>query len=349
MATLYVTEPGAQVEKEYQKLVVTKDDATLASAPALEVTSVALVGNIGVTTPAMAFLLERGIPLVYLNQYGKLRGRLVGATARNLELRHRQYDRARDADFCLRVSRAIVWGKLANSLTLARRMVRRLTADPSTSLRAGSRPPTAIRPQTAVEEIEARLGAVGNAADLGVLRGLEGAGTKAYFEVLRASLQHDLGFEKRARRPPPDPINALLSLGYTLLAENLFAALEIVGLDPYDGFYHADKYGRPALALDLMEEFRALIVDSVVLNLVNREIIGAGDFRASGEAEGGVYLNRNGLKKFFHQYSARLNTVVAHSYYGKRLAYLKCFEVQARLVRKVIEGELRQYVPFHMR
>ncbi len=333
MATLYVTEQGAKIEKEYQKLVVTKEDATLAAVPAQEVTSVVLLGNIGVTTPAVVFLLERGIPVVYLNSYGRLRGRLVGVTPRNLELRHQQYHRAEDPATCLAISRAIVRGKLENCLTLAQRMVRTKKIE---SDHLG----------LAVETIKAQIAAISRAADLDTLRGIEGVGAKAYFSVLRAAFQHDLGFAKRARRPPPDPVNALLSLGYTLLGENLFAALEIVGLDPYDGFYHADRYGRPALALDLIEEFRALIVDSLVVQLINREILGAQNFKPMADAEHGVCLDKHGLRKFFHHYSARLNTAVIHPYYGKRLTYLKCFEVQARLMRQVIEGKTSAYIPF---
>ena len=342
MSTLYVTEPGAQVEKEYQKLVVTKEDETLVAVPAAEVTNVVLVGNVGVTTPAVAYLLERGIAVVYLNSHGRLRGRLVGVAGRNLELRHQQYRRAEEAAFCLSITRAIVRGKLENELVLARRMGRRRpTAYPSASLRAGGGLPSVV------QEIERAIEAVGEAPDLTTLRGIEGAGTKAYFAALRAALQHpDLGFARRARRPPPDPVNALLSLGYTLLGENLFAALEIVGLDPYDGFYHADRYGRPALALDLIEEFRGVIVDSLVLNVINREIIGASDFQKADDAEHGIFLNRHGQRKFFHHYSARLNTEVTHPYYRRKWTYQECFEVQARLMRKTIEGELPAYVPF---
>ncbi|MDE3091368.1 MAG: CRISPR-associated endonuclease Cas1, partial [Chloroflexota bacterium] len=282
------------------------------------------------TTPAIAYLLERGIALVFLNSHGQLRGRLVGAAARNLELRHRQYRCAEDPAFCLAVSRAIVRGKLENYGVLTRRM-RRGRDDQCAA---------------AVAEIEKQMTAAPGALDLDSLRGIEGAGTKAYFDVLRGGLQHELGFVKRVRRPPTDPVNALLSLGYTLLGENLFAALEIVGLDPYDGFYHADKYGRPALALDLIEEFRGVIVDSLVRQVINREIIGAGDFQKASGTEHGVFLNRNGLRKFFHHYNARLNTRVQHPVYRKKWTYLECFEVQARLMRKTIEGELAAYVPF---
>ena len=348
MATLYVTEQGAQVEKEYQKLVVTKEDETLVAVQAQQVTEVVLVGNIGVTTPAVAFLLERAVPVVYLNSRGRLRGRLVGAAARNLDLRHQQYRRSEDATFCLSISRTIVRGKLENYRALALRMARAAesraakpaTGDPSTPVKTGS------SARTAVGDIDSQLDAIARAPDLGTLRGIEGAGSKAYFGALRAAFQHDLGFAKRARRPPPDPINALLSFGYTMLGENLFAALEIVGLDPYDGFYHADRYGRPALALDLMEEFRGVIVDSLALNLINREIIGAEDFEKAEDAEHGVFLKHHALRKFLHHYSARLNTMVRHPYFLKSWTYQKCFEAQARLMRQVIEGKASVYLPF---
>jgi CRISPR-associated protein Cas1 len=146
------------------------------------------------------------------------------------------------------------------------------------------------------------------------------------------------------RRPPGDPVNAMLSLGYTLLGHNMMTALEVVGLDPYDGFFHADKYGRPALALDLVEEFRSVIVNSVVLTVVNKRMLTPDDFRPG--RKGGVILRRSGLREFLSQYTARLQTEVIHPLAGRRLTYQKCFEVQARLMRKVIEGQAEAYSPF---
>ncbi len=329
MATLYVVEQGARVEKEYHKVVVTKEDETIIAVPAIRVSSVVLVGNVGVTTPAVAFLLDQNIPLVYLTRQGKLRGRLVGTTALNVALRQTQYKKMDDGAFALRVSRAVVAGKLANYRTLAQRWGRE---------RGGE------QFRSAAEALVTHMAAVERATDLAALRGVEGAGSKVYFGALRAALRGEWSFEKRARRPPPDPVNALLSLGYTLLGENIISALEIVGLDPYAGFFHADAYGRPALALDLVEEFRGLIADLVALMLVNKRVLKPKDFHV-GE-DGGVYLSERGLKKYFHYYTARIQTEVLHPYYRQRLTYQKCFEVQARLLRKVIEGELTEYVPF---
>ncbi len=334
MATLYVTEPGARIEKEYRRLLVTKDDEVLLRAPLSRVSDVVLVGRTGATTPALLALLDAGIELAFVSRSGKLRGRLTPPTAKNIPLRHRQYERAIDEGFCLEIARAIVGGKLRNERTLARRLCRGHDEIDAAS----------------VEEITSVIRQVNGAPDMDTLRGLEGAGARAYFRVLRQALRQgpeqelEWGFEKRVRRPPGDPVNAMLSLGYTLLGHNMMTALEVVGLDPYDGFFHADKYGRPALALDLVEEFRSVIVDSVVLTVVNKRMLTPDDFRPG--RKGGVILRRSALREFLGQYTTRLQTEVIHPLAGRRLTYQKCFEVQARLLRKVIEGQTEAYSPF---
>jgi CRISPR-associated protein Cas1 len=387
MSTLYVTETGARLEKEYQKLLVSKEGEVLLAVPLAHVSAVVLVGNVGMTTPALNFLLEQGVELTLLNSAGKLRGRLVGAHARNIALRQAQYVRAADAAFCLALSRAVVQGKLQNYQTLCLRLARARDAE-------------AMR--QAADALNKHIGLASAAADLAALRGVEGSGSKIYFSVLRDALRRGaeatnpdetaeasptattqqgvaeaadqptkqpanqatqrpadqatkrlsdqptpMGFEKRARRPPPDPINAMLSLSYTLLTENLYAALTIVGLDPHNGFFHADAYGRPALALDLVEEFRGIVADSVVLTLVNKRMVDEHDFQPSDD--GGVRLKDHALRRFLRQYHQRLQTEVIHPLVGRRLTYQKCFEVQARQLRKVIEGSAAVYLPFRAR
>ncbi len=331
MATMYVTEQGARIEKEYRRFLVTKEDEVLTAVPAARLSHVVLVGQVGVTTPALLALLREGVGLSLVSRTGELRGRLMPPTGKNIPLRHKQYERAQDAAFCLDVSRAVVAGKLRNCRALARRWAR-------------------TRPEIAddlIERIDSAVDRAEAAPDLATLRGIEGAGTRAYFEVWRQALAPGMGFEKRTRRPPGDPINSLLSLGYTLLTHDLMTACEIVGLDPYDGFFHADKYGRPALALDLVEEFRPVIVDSVVLNVVNREMLTAEDFQPG--AKGGIYLKQKGLRTFLQQYSGRLNTRVQHPAAGRKLTYQQWFEVQARTLRKTIEGSLPAYRPMVVR
>jgi CRISPR-associated protein Cas1 len=331
MATMYVTEQGARIEKEYRRFLVTKEDEVLMAVPAARLSHVVLVGRVGATTPALLALLREGVGLSLVSRNGQLRGRLMPPTGKNISLRRRQYERAQAPEFCLAVSRAIVAGKLRNCRALARRWAR-------------TRPEI---PKVLIERIDAAVQRVATAPDLAALRGIEGEGTRNYFAVWRQALEPGMGFEKRTRRPPRDPANALLSLGYTLLTDNLMAACEIVGLDPYDGFFHADKYGRPALALDLVEEFRSVIVDSVVLNAINREMLTADDFESSSKS--GTRLKRAALRTFFRQYSARLNTRRLHPGVNRKLTYQQWFEVQARALRKTIEGELPAYRPMVVR
>jgi CRISPR-associated protein Cas1 len=333
-----VTEPGSRLEKEHHRLLVTsKEDQVLLRVPLRLVSEVVLVGWVGATTPAMLALLDAGISLTLVSRGGRLRGRLQSPRARNLPLRRKQYARGANPAFCLEVSRAVVAGKLTNCRTMAMRMLRK-----QRSLDGADTP----RLQGQLDRLTAALKKVSTAAAQNELLGLEGVGSRAYFAIFRARVQWggEQSFKKRTRRPPKDPVNALLSFGYTLLGDALFTAAEVVGLDPYAGFFHTDQYSRPALALDLMEEFRPLVVDSVVLGLVNRCMLKDSDFKAGRDS--GVYLTRRGLKVFFRQYVKRLNTSVYHPLAGRAISYQKCFEVQARQMRKYIEGQTSCYQPF---
>jgi len=326
MSTLYVTETGARLEKEYHRLAVFKDDELLQRVPLAQVSEVVLVGSVGITTPAMIALLEAGVVLSIIRPNGQLLGRLTPPSFRNIPLRHQQFRRATDPAFCLEASKAMVSGKLRNQRTLARRLCR---AQP---------PPDG----DLVDYITRALKQVEQVVDLDSLRGLEGSAAKVYFDILRHALPPEWESRRRSRRPPQDPFNALLSLGYTLLGQSMMTAIEVAGLDPYDGFFHADKYGRPALALDLIEEFRSVIVDSVVITVIRKRILKPDDFQKSGE---GVFLKSHALRRFLAQYIARLQTEVIHPLADRRLTYQKCFEVQARLLRKAIEEGV-PYRPF---
>lgn len=310
---------------------MTYGDKVVLAVPLIRLSEVVLVGYVGATTPALRMLLDAGIPLSFVTLSGKLRGRLTPPRSKNLPLRHAQYDKARDAAFCLSLARAIVDGKLRNTRSLAYRLRR-------------SHPELRDFP---IERIEEAISSLPEAKTMSALRGLEGIGARVYFAMFRQSLHSTLAFGKRSRRPPRDPVNALLSLGYTLLTQNLMTACEVVGLDPYDGFFHADKYGRPALALDLEEEFRGPVVDSVIRSLVNKGVIKSRDFRTG--KEGNPRLTRWGLQDFFEHYGQRLNAKIFHPYAKRRLSYQKIFEVQARLMAKVIQGERDRYEPFRIR
>ncbi|NWG07720.1 MAG: CRISPR-associated endonuclease Cas1 [Chloroflexi bacterium] len=341
MPTLYITEPGARIEKEYHRiLVVNADGEALFSAPLVHVTDVVIVGSVGVTTQAMLSLLAAGVSFSIISRSGRLLGRLVPPAEGNIFLRREQYRRAADPAFCLEVARAIALGKLKNQRAFARRICR---AHPN------------IPPED-IERISRAIQGAERETDMDGLRGQEGTGAKAYFRIFRSALRAGWEFEKRSRRPPGDPANALLSFGYSLLTQNIMTALEVAGLDPYDGFFHADVYGRPALALDLVEEFRALIVDSVVLTVINKRILTPDEFAPApmGEAqpakfpqeEGGFYMKQHALKRFLRAYNARLQTAVIHPQAGRAITYQKCFEAQAWQLRRLIEGKIDVYEPF---
>jgi CRISPR-associated protein Cas1 len=349
--------------------LVTREDEVIAAVPLSQVSEVVLVGGVGATTPALLALLDQGVGLTLVSRTGQLRGRLRPAEARNLPLRQAQYRRVSDEAFTREMCRAIVAGKLRNCRTLARRMLRRMAGPiarqaepaggpeeisaqaPSPAVDGAATPqagaPVAGDPpnlDAAFERLNSALSQVAVAKNVAEIRGLEGSGARAYFAVLRAALRAEMSFDRRSRRPPRDPANALLSLAYSLLTNALFTAAEVVGLDPYAGFLHADKYGRPSLALDLVEEFRPVVADSVVLWVVNRRLLGVDDFETDDEA--GTRLSRRGLRVFLTQFTRRLHTTVYHPEAGRALSYQKVFEMQARGVRRCIERGEATYESF---
>ncbi len=331
MSTLYVVEAGARLEREYQRLLVTLNDEVILRAPIGSVSRVVLVGRAGATTPALHALLEANIPLLFISRGGKLLGHLSPPLPGNLPLRRAQYRRDTDAAFCFGLARHIVAGKLRNQRALAGRLIRRRGFDPQ---------PAA--------ELSAAIGRVEAADDADTLRGIEGQAAKVYFGLYRAAFDPAWRFVNRNRRPPRDPVNAVLSLGYSLLTHNLMTALEVVGLDPYLGYFHTETYNRPALALDLVEEFRAPVVDSLTLRLINRRILRPEHFEPDEET-GGVALTEKGLKLFLTQYSVKLESEVAARELARRLSYRKLFEVQARRLARVVLGETEVYRPFRAR
>ncbi len=331
MATLYVVEQGARLEREYGTIVVVKEDEMLARVPLSRLTHVVLVGRVGVTTPALLSMLRQGCHLSLVDRRGQLQGQLVAPLGRNVELRKRQYEVSGERKFCGRLVKAVVYGKVRNSLVLMKRLVRRKRVVSSGR----------------IEQVEEILHRVEQEESVDGLRGLEGLAARTYFSLLREAVPAEFAFTKRERRPPRDPVNALLSLGYTLLYEGVRTALEVVGLDPYVGFFHAEKYGRPALALDLAEEFRAPVVDSLVLTLVNKRMIKPKDFVQG--ADGGLYLRKRGLRVFLREFSERLQTSVMHERVHRSLTYQKIFEVQARQLARFIKGQIDAYEAFRWR
>ena len=195
---------------------------------------------------------------------------------------------------------------------------------------------------SATETLRAMAQETANATGVGSLLGLEGNGSAAYFRVFGKLFRGSFTFTHRRRRPPTDPVNAMLSLGYTLLLHQVSSAIQVVGLDPYMGFLHQPRHGRPALALDLMEEFRPIIADSVVLNIANHRILTPQDFE---EELGVVRIKAAARKTFYGKFEERLQEELQHPHFGYRTSYRRCIELPARLLSKWLMGEIPDYLP----
>lgn len=333
MSTLYLTQQDSVLRKEDERLKVTLKGEVLLDLPMLKVSEVVVMGRVTVTPHTVAALMERNVHLTYLTEHGRYIGRIEPAFSKNSLLRRAQYAASFDAHHTLTLARGFVTGKLANLRV--------------TLLRA-ARNTEGLHVDDAIEAIRRAAWRAERAEDLETLRGHEGEGSAAYFGVFDRLLKADgFSFSRRVRRPPTDPVNALLSFGYALLANDVHAATQTLGFDPYCGYLHADRYGRPSLALDVMEEFRPLIVDVVVLTCVNKRIIQPDDFNVS---LGNVHsLTPEARKKFLLQYEERKATEIHHPLFAYKATYQRCLELQARILAKCIQGELERYEPFVVR
>lgn len=343
MPPLYLTTQGSKLRYRQRRFVVEKEGKTLSSVPAVHVDQVLVFGNISLTTPAMAQLLERGIDTAFLTQNGRYRGRLVGLSGGQGQLRLHQYRRVLETGWALEVARAIVQAKLHNTRTLLRRYARRQATD------SAQEAPAAL--SEAADTLSDLIASAGRCQAINSLSGVEGRGAAVYFGVLRHLIRaRGWIFKGRNRRPPRDPVNALLSFGYTVLSHNMEACVRSVGLDPYLGFLHQPAYNRPSLALDLVEEFRCIVVDSVVLRCLNNDIVRPTMFRTD-PAPGAPYpvlLDDEGRARFIRELEARLALKFKHPDSGERVTYRRCFELQARRVARCIQSG-DPYQPFRVR
>lgn len=337
-AVVYVQEPGAHVSKRSEHLVIRKNKQELAKAPLTAVRQLVVLGNVQVSTQALETLASHDIPVSYMTGHGRFVGSFQPAPTKNVMLRQDQYRRFADPADALTLARAVVKAKVQNQRTLLMRSLR------SQGESRGS-------DEYAAQVMLDLLPKIDNASSIESLLGLEGQGAALYFGEFNRFLKalppgKGFEFQNRNRRPPRDPINALLSFAYALLVKDCFAVLCTVGFDPYLGFFHAGRYGRPSLALDLMEEFRAIIADSVVLTLVNNRTVTPDDFLIWRDA---CQLNENGRAKFFRCYEERKSTEVRHPVYGYSMTYSRMLEVQARTLAAYLRGDIPVYTGFLVR
>lgn len=332
---LYVQARGAKVTKSGETLEVHVEDHKVATARLGETSQVVLQGSVYLTAPALHELMAREIPVTWLSFGGWFLGHTVGLGHKNVEIRTAQYRASFDDRHCLRLARGIVAAKIRNARTLLRRNWKR-----------------GELPENLLEEFRRDIEHAERGADLSTLLGYEGNAAARYFRNFREMLGDAGGvsasfdFEKRNRRPPADPVNALLSYAYSLLTRAVSVAVTAVGFDAYRGFYHQPRYGRPALALDLMEPFRPLIADSAVIMAINNAEVRPSDFIS---VAGAVSLTSDGRKRFIASFERRLSQEITHPLFGYRVSYRRLLELQARLLARHLLGEIPEYPNFTTR
>lgn len=330
---VYVQAHHAKVAKVGETLEISVDDVKTQTVRLINCSQLALFGNVYVTAPALMELMTRGVPVSWHSHGGWFMGHTVGIGHKNVELRRAQFRAADDERFCLRLAKGLIVAKIRNCRTLLRRNWK------------GGEAPAAL-----LEDFNGDMRRSVRVQDLQALLGIEGSAAARYFGSF-ANLIKPTGpegnfafdFKTRNRRPPTDPVNAMLSFAYSLLVRVWHVTLSAVGLDPYLGFYHQPRYGRPALALDLMEPFRPLIADSTVIQAINNGEIRPTDFVS---AAGSVNLSRDGRKRFIGSFERRMSLEVTHPLFGYRVSYRRLLELQARLLARHLLGELDEYPNF---
>ena len=338
--TLYVMTPLSYLHLENDTLRVDVEHVKKLQVPLHHLGSVVCLGNIMLSPALMHRCADDGISLVLLDSHGRFKARLEGAVSGNILLRQAQHKQANDAAFALNVSRAMIAGKLRNARQVLLRGAREAADEADAKiLTAGA---------TALRASVRNLPLAGN---LDSVRGIEGDAAKVYFSAMNGIVRRDarstFAMDGRTRRPPRDRINALLSFLYSMLMNDCRSALEAVGLDPQLGFLHAVRPGRAALALDLMEEFRAVMADRLVLTLINRGQIGANDFV---EREGGaVLLEGDARRAVVVAYQERKQEEITHPLLETKMPIGLLPQIQARLLARHIRGETATYLPFFAR
>ena len=331
---LYMTGYNFQVGKSNDVLQVREKRELVQEVRIREISQVSVFGNVSLTAGAIQALCEAERPVAHFSFGGWFYGLTQGLGLKNVFLRQEQFRRADDETFCLRVAREIVASKIRNQRTL----LQRNHVEP---------------PARAIDALKRLARQALDAGQLETLLGFEGTAAHYYFSNLAGMLKVDdeadrprFNFTRRNRRPPRDPVNALLSFGYSMLARDLTITCHAIGFDPFIGFYHQPRFGRPALALDLMEGFRPLIVDSAVITAVNTRMVTPEDFIQVGQS---VALTPKGRKRFITAYEQRMDALVTHPLFGYRVNYRRVLEIQARLLARVVTGELPSYPGFETR
>lgn len=330
MASIYLLEPGTSVYKEHQRLIVHVPEKEKLEIPLKEVEQILVFGNVQLSTAVINICLQSQIRVLFLNQSGQYHGHLWSVESANLSLELLQFQQREDEHFQFNVSKAIVWGKLMNSKQLLLRFNRKHKLE---------------EVQKAIAGITSDLESLEVVNNLDSLRGYEGIGAARYFSVFGSLITNsEFSFSQRNRQPPTDPVNSLLSFGYTLLFNNVLSLIIAEGLSPYLANFHYGEHKKTYLAFDLMEEFRSPIVDSLVLKLINQPCFRTSDFERLTN-NGGVYLKNSSRRVFLNQFEKRMNEKVAHPDLQSQVTYRQAIQLQVRRYKRSLVS-LIPYEPF---
>jgi CRISPR-associated protein Cas1 len=381
---VYIREQGALVQRSGNTLEVLCEGQKRTLFPH-RMERLVVLGNVTLTPSAISLLCREGIDTFLLTRYGRFKGRLEGLEGKNVFLARRQFESLSDPEFCLKVVRALVAGKVTNMMTLGGRLKRRNKQLPPSEFEG---------PLGAMQELSERIR---KAETTDSLRGLEGLATRHFFAVMRLGFKQELGFHKRVRRPPTDPVNSVLSLLYTLTFNRVHSAVRIAGLHPMPGYLHSLDYGRHSLALDLMEEFRSLVAETTTLSLFNLKILQREDFHyeappqpepvaqatahISDDPLGAFYenaddgffdvgeqridegpseevepralqpcrLNADALKRVVTAFEEKIGSEFTHPLTGTPTSYAEAMVQQALQFREVLEGQRALYQPLQLK
>ncbi|MEM4058644.1 MAG: CRISPR-associated endonuclease Cas1 [Thermoplasmata archaeon] len=329
---LYIQEQGAKVVKHNDEIEIKQERETLAKVRFLDISQLSIFGNVQITTQTIQELCRRDIPICYFSMSGWFEGITHGMSHKNVNLRIKQYSTAQDNIKSTLIASKFIYGKIRNCITMLRRNSK-------------------IPNKNALEYLKKLELETTRVNSIETLRGVEGNAARVYFlhfnDMLKPGIiKNTFNFESRNRRPPKDPINALLSFVYAILTKDFTVTLLATGFDPYLGFLHQSRYGKPALALDMMEEFRPIIGDSVVIGIINNGEISDKDFLQIGEA---IAITPKGKKVLINAYERRMDTLITHPLFGYKVSYRRVLEVQARLLGRWLTGDIKEYQAFETR
>lgn len=333
--TLYITTQGTYLRKEGQSVVVEVEKSVRARLPIHNLDGLVCFGNVLCSPYLLGHCGENGVAVSFLSEYGRFLARVDGPQSGNVLLRREQYRRADDLEKSADLARMFIFGKFFNCRTVLQRHLR---DHPDT--------PNNADIEALVNRLQQQMLRLREPLPLDEARGMEGDAAHSYFGVFNTLLNSKTGFKfhERSRRPPLDPVNALLSFLYTILAHDCRSACEAVGLDPQVGFLHRDRPGRPGLALDLMEEMRPFLVDRLVLSLINRQQISLRDFTTS--ETGAILLKDDPRKLVLKSWQERKQDEITHPFLNEKMPVGLIPHIQARLLARHLRGDLEAYPPF---